>query len=135
MALWTAPWRVLASWTATVKATCEGIMDGSEDACDGIVDGDWEGILDGSLEGILDGTCEGFLEGLDGDCNGIMDGPLEGAYDGIVDGDCEGDGEGIMDGSFECHCFWAFGKKSDFLLSPKNESSHSSDTVISTSLT
>jgi hypothetical protein len=34
-----------------------------------------------------------------------------------------------------CHCFRAFGKKSDFLPSPKNESSHSSETVISTSLT
>ena len=40
-------------------------MEGSlEDACDGIVDGDWaEGILDGSLEGILDGTYKGRLEG------------------------------------------------------------------------
>jgi hypothetical protein len=35
MASWKAPWRVLASWTPT--ATCEGIMDGLEDACDGIV--------------------------------------------------------------------------------------------------
>jgi hypothetical protein len=110
-------------------------MDGLEDACDGIVADNWEGILDSSHEGILDGTCEGILEGLDCDCNVIMDGPLEGAYDGIVDGNCEGDCEGIMDGSFECHCFWAFGKKSDFLPSPKNESSHSSETVISTSLT
>jgi hypothetical protein len=40
-----------------------------------------------------------------------------------------------MEGSFKCHCFRAFAKKSDFLPSAKNESSHSSETVISTRLT
>jgi hypothetical protein len=34
-----------------------------------------------------------------------------------------------------CHCFQASCRKSDFPPSPKNESSHSSETVISTSLT
>ncbi len=62
-----------------------------------------------------------------------MDGSFEVTYDGIMAGN--GNCEGIMGGSLECHCFRAFGKKSDFLPSPKNESSHSSETVISTSLT
>jgi hypothetical protein len=64
-----------------------------------------------------------------------MDGSFEVTYDGIVAGDGDGDCKGIMVGSVECHCFRACCQKSDFLPSPKNESSHSSETVISTSLT